>query len=248
MRFKDKVVIITGGASGIGAATAECFISEGASVVICSKSNKAMGVSEKFKKRYKNKRIMPFVGDVSQEDYAIKLVRNTVLKFGKVDILVNSAGVSAPGKVDEITLAAWDYIIDNNLTNCFLCCKHVLAPMKKRKYGKIVNISSIAGRFRSSLAGAHYAAAKAAIIAFSRQLAFEVARYNINVNVLCPSQTMTPMLKKFLTPKNRKRLEDSIPLGYIASPLEQAKVILFLASDDSSYMTGTVVDVNGGQL
>ena len=119
---------------------------------------------------------------------------------------------------------------------------------ERKKYGKIINISSIAGRFRSNFAGAHYTSAKAAIIAFTRQLAYEVAGCNINVNVLCPSQTETEMLKKFLTPKSKKKLEESIPLGYIASPLQQAKVILFLASDDSSYMTGAAIDVNGGQL
>jgi 3-oxoacyl-[acyl-carrier protein] reductase len=120
--------------------------------------------------------------------------------------------------------------------------------MKEKKYGKIINISSIAGRFRSGFAGAHYTCAKAGVIAFTRQLAYEVAGCNINVNVLCPGQTETGMLKSFLTPKSKKKLEESIPLGYIASPLQQAKVILFLASDDSNYMTGAAIDVNGGQL
>ncbi len=249
MRFKDKVVIITGGASGIGAQAAYCFASEGARVIACSRSHKAVvKATKELKKCYRKAQIVPFVGDISEEENVVRLVKDVISKFGKIDILVNSAGISASGRIEEITLEKWNYIVKNNLTNCFLCCKYVVPHMKKRKYGKIVNISSIAGRFRSSLAGIHYTSAKAAIIAFTRQLAFELARYNINVNVLCPSQTKTPMLEKFLTPKSRRQLEKSIPLGYIASPIQQAKVILFLSCEDSNYMTGAAIDVNGGQL
>jgi len=246
--FKGKTVIIAGGGSGIGEATAESFVSLGASVIICGRSNKVIKVSKRLKNRYKKQQIIPFIGDISDEDCVIRLFEEAISKFGKIDILVNCAGISESGKVEEITLERWNYIIKNNLTSCFLCCKYALPHMKKKKYGKIVNISSIAGRSRSSLAGAHYTSAKAAIIAFTRQLAFEVAPYNINVNVMCPSQTKTAMLKRFLTSKTKKRLEKSIPLGYIASPFQQAKVILFLACEDSNYMTGAAVDVNGGQL
>lgn len=248
MRFKEKVVVITGGASGIGAAAADCFAAEGADVVVCSRGKNTEETAEKIRKRHKERRIVSFVGDISDEKSVIRLVEDTISEFGKIDILVNSAGISEPGKVDDLTLEKWNYIFKNNLTNCFLCCKHVLPGMKKRKYGKIINISSIAGRFRSGFAGAHYTSAKAAIIAFTKQLALEAAPYNINVNVLCPSQTKTPMLESFLTPETEKKLEDSIPLGYIALPRQQAKVILFLACEDSDYMTGSVIDANGGQL
>jgi len=248
MRFKDKVVIITGGASGIGAAAADCFAAEGADLVICSRSKSAKETAEKLQERYAESKIVPFVGDISEEERAAGLVKDAVSEFGKIDVLVNSAGISEPGKVDDLTLERWNYILKNNLTNCFLCCKHVLPQMKKRKYGKIINISSIAGRFRSNFAGAHYTSAKAAVIAFTKQLALEAAPYNINVNVLCPSQTRTSMLEGFLTPETEKKLESSIPLGYIASPQQQAKVVLFLACDESDYMTGSVVDANGGQL
>lgn len=248
MRFEDKVAIITGGGSGIGLSAADCFVSEGAHVVICGRSKKVRKASEELKRRYPKQHIIPFVGDMSEEDHVIRLTGDVISKFGKIDILVNSAGISESGKIEEITLEKWNYIIKNNLTNCFLTCKYVLPHMKKRKYGKIINVSSIAGRFRSKLAGPHYSSAKGAIITFTKQLALEAARYNINVNVICPGQTKTPMLEKFLTPGAKKRLEESIPLGYIGRPEQQAKVILFLASDDSDYMTGAVVDVNGGQL
>ena len=197
MHFKDKVAIITGGSSGIGRTVAESFLAEGASVVICSRTKKILKAARQLEDKYKKKQIVPFLGDVSQEKQAKSLVKEAISRFGKIDILVNSAGISEPGKVEKIDLARWNYIIRNNLTNCFLCCKHVLPYMKEKKYGKIINISSIAGRFRSNFAGAHYTSAKAAIIAFTRQLAYEVAGCNINVNVLCPSQTETEMLKKF---------------------------------------------------
>jgi NAD(P)-dependent dehydrogenase (short-subunit alcohol dehydrogenase family) len=120
--------------------------------------------------------------------------------------------------------------------------------MKEKKCGKIINVSSIAGRFRSKMAGMHYSCAKSAIITLTKQLAAEVGSYNINVNTVCPSQTKTEMLEPFLTGDAEKNLKSSIPLGYIAAPEQQAEVILFLASEQSNYMTGAIVDVNGGQL
>lgn len=248
LRFKNKSVIITGGGSGIGKAAALCFAREGANVAICGRNTNVIKASGDLKMRYPGQKFIPFVGDASDEGDVIRLVKDALSKFGKIDILVNCAGVSEGGRVEDITLQNWCYVIENNLTNCFLTCKHVLPHMKKRRHGKIVNVSSVAGRFRSTLAGAHYTSAKAAVIAFTRQLAFEAARHNINVNAICPSQTDTPMLRKFLTPEKRRGLEESIPLGYIASPKQQAKVILFLASEDSDYMTGAIVDVNGGLL
>jgi len=248
MKFKNKIAIITGGGSGIGLATAQSFAREGANVVICGRSKKVIQAAKRIKKNYSKQHIIYFILDVSSETQVINLTSNIYRQFGRIDILVNCAGVCDSGKIESISLEQWNYMLKNNLTNSFLCSKHVLPYMKKKKYGKIINVSSIAGRFRSKLAGIHYTCSKAALIAFTKQLAYEVAAYKINVNAICPSQTMTAMLKKFLSPKRKKALEGSIPLGYIALPKQQAAVILFLASDDSNYMTGSVVDVNGGQL
>ena len=246
-RFKNKVILITGGSRGIGFAAAQLFLQEGGRVVICSRSQtnvrKALGRLKSF-----GKRIDGVAFDVSLEVEVESLMQFVKQKFGRLDVVVNAAGMSKPARFEKISVSDWHEMLDHNLTNTFLVCKRSLGLMKKQRSGKIVNVSSIAGRFRSKLAGVHYTCAKAALIALTRQLAAEVGPYHINVNVVCPSQTKTEMLKPFLTPAVEKKLKQSIPLGYIAEPKEQAEVILFLSSDEASYMTGAVVDVNGGQL
>ena len=247
LKFKDKIVFVSGGSKGIGFETAKRFLLEGAKVFICSRSkNDVDAAIDKLK--FFGKKIYGETADLSLEDNVIAIFEYVNSRLGSIDILVNSAGVSKRGEIEDISLREWCYILDNNLTNCFLTCKHVIKDMKKKKYGKIVNVSSIAGRHHSKLAGVHYSCAKSAIITLTRQLAFEVGKYNINVNAICPSQTKTEMLEPFLLKNIESRLKKNIPLGYIALPQQQADVILFLASDQSSYMTGAVVDVNGGQL
>lgn len=246
-RFKGKVVFVSGGSKGIGFASAERFFREGATVCIGSRS--AQNVSRAVKKLKKaGGRAYGEEGDFSKESEVVRVFNRVTARFGRIDILINAAGISVPAKIEDITVAEWNYILNNNLSNTFLACKHVLKHMKRKRYGKIVNVSSIAGRFRSKLAGIHYTCAKAAVIALTKQLAAEVGKFNINVNVVCPSQTRTQMLKPFLSKEVEHALVKSIPLGYLASPAQQADVILFLASDQASYMTGAVVDVNGGQL
>ena len=246
-KFKDKIVFISGGSKGIGFQTAKSFLLEGAKVVICSRFEKNVDAAVAKLKPFGLK-IYGETGDLSVEDNVISVFENVNSKLGGIDILVNSAGASKVGGIENISLQEWHYILDNNLTNCFLTCKYVLKYMKEKKYGKIINVSSIAGRFHSKLAGVHYSCAKAAIITLTRQLATEVGMYNINVNAICPSQTKTEMLEPFLVEDTESNLKKNIPLGYIATPKQQAEVILFLASEQSSYMTGAIVDVNGGQF
>ncbi len=246
-RFEGQVVFISGGSRGIGFAAAQGFLSENAKVVICGRTKENIeNAVERLKKIGKD--IYGEVGDLSSNQVVEEMFERIKDKLGGIDILVNSAGISKPVKAEDISIDEWRYIIDNNLTNSFLTCKHVIKYMKKKKYGKIINVSSIAGRFRSKLAGVHYSCAKSAIITLTRQLAAEYGKYGINVNAICPGQTKTEMLEPFLVGNAEKILKDSIPLGYIATPEQQADVILFLASDQSNYMTGAIVDVNGGQL
>jgi len=224
--FKDKVAIVTGASSGIGKKTAEMFRQAGAKTISVSRENY----------------------DVSDEEQVKKMVDKTIDQFGTIDILVNCAAVNQSGKIGDLSLKDWEYVLKNNLTSQFLCCKYVAPIMKKKQYGKIINISSIAGRFRSALSGIHYVTSKAAVIGFTRQLAYELSGYHINVNVVCPGQTDTPMLKASLKPGDEEKLRQIIPLGRVALPEEQANVILFLASDAAQYITGAIIDVNGGQL
>lgn len=247
LRFAGKTVFITGGASGIGLATAKEFLLEGAYVIINSRnkdrfseiSNEISIAGSKFE----------FLqGDMSKETEVNDAFKYIEKKFSKLDIVVNSAGISQNRKYNEITMHDWTLTFDNNVTNTFLVSVKAVELMKINNYGKIINVSSVAGRNRSKLAGLHYSLSKSAVITLTRQLGAEVAKYGINVNCLAPSQTSTEMLKPFLTEENLKMLSTTIPIGRVAEPVEQAKVILFLASDDAKYMVGSIVDVNGGQI
>ena len=243
--FHNKVAIITGGSSGIGLEVAKNLYQKGAKIILIGRSNKVHKVSKKFKKK---SNILAFAIDLTEEENVKYLVNQTIKKFKKIDILVNSAGVTGPGNIDNTSVSSWEYIHKNNGTSTFLCCKHVISHMKKKKYGKIVNVSSIAGRFRGRTSGLHYAYSKSGILGFTRQLGAEVAPWQINVNCFCPSQTMTKMLKDLITPKIEKELKKTIPLRRIALPEEQAAVIEFLVSDRSSYIAGALIDSNGGQF
>lgn len=247
MKFKNKLVLITGGTSGIGLASAKEFLRHGAFVIINSRTKKKYISIKKTLKNYeKNYELIQ--GDLSKEINVNKLFSYIKTKFKKIDILVNSAGISENKKYNRISLNDWYKIFDNNVTNTFLVSVKAIEMMKQKKHGKIINVSSVAARNRSKLAGLHYSMSKSAVITLTRQLGAEVAKYGINVNCIAPSQTNTEMLKPFLTKKNRDMLSNLIPIGRIAEPEEQAKVILFLASEDSNYMIGSIVDVNGGQI
>lgn len=247
MRFENKIVFISGGSKGIGLAAAKGFLSEKAKVIICSRTKENIENAINELGEFGGE-VYGEVGDLTNEHVVIGIFKKINKTFGGIDILVNSAGVSKAAKIEDISQKEWHYILDNNLTNCFFTCKHVLKYMKKKRNGKIVNVSSIAGRFRSKLAGVHYTCAKAAVIALTKQLANEVGRYNININTVCPGQTKTEMLLPFLDGDSENILKESIPLGYIALPEQQAAVIMFLASEQANYITGAIVDVNGGQL
>ena len=244
--FSNRVAIVTGAGSGIGEATAKMLYQKGANVVLVGRSNKVKKVKDSINDERNG--LLSIQCDLTIESEVESMVANVIEKFKRVDILINSAGVTGPGNIDNTSLEDWNYIHQNNGTSTFLCCKHVIPHMKKKKYGKILNISSIAGRFRGMTSGLHYAYTKSGLLGFTRQLGAEVAPWQINVNCLCPSQTKTKMLMDLINPDIEKKLNEIIPLKRIATPNEQARVACFLVSDDASYIAGAIIDSNGAQF
>ena len=245
-KFFEKVAIVTGAGSGMGEATVKMLYGKGANVVLVGRSNKVDDVKNSIDD--KRSGLLSIQCDLTSENEVESMVDKTIKKFKKVDILINSAGVTGPGTIDNTSLEDWEYVHQNNGTSTFLCCKYVVPHMKKMRYGKILNISSIAGRFRGMTSGLHYAYTKSGLLGFTRQLGAEVAPWQINVNCLCPSQTKTKMLMDLINPDIEKKLNEIIPLKRIASPEEQASVICFLVSDNASYIAGAIIDSNGGQF
>tara|TARA_B100001964_G_C14096535_1_gene537263 strand:+ start:174 stop:941 length:768 start_codon:yes stop_codon:yes gene_type:complete len=249
--FENKVALITGAGSGIGCETAKILAKNKCKLILVSKSNSSILLSKKLKKKFPKNQFFAFSADFTKEKEVEEVVNLSILKFKKIDFLINSAGKTSFGTLESTSLDDWNDIHNNNGTLTFLACKHIIPYMKKNKFGKIVNISSIAGRFRGITSGLSYAYTKSGLLAFTKQLAFQVAPFNINVNAFCPSQTLTPMLKDLInntkSPKETKKMIISkIPLGRIASSKEQANVIVYLVSDKSTYITGSFIDSNGG--
>ncbi|NMF59275.1 SDR family NAD(P)-dependent oxidoreductase [Pseudanabaena yagii] len=243
--FKGKVAIITGASSGIGQAVAEAIANYGAHTIFISRSG-AEAITSQLNAAGKSALSLPC--DVTDETQVKQAIASVFERYGRIDILINNAAINQIAKIEDISLEDWNRVIATNLTSLFLCCKYAVPIMKQQRSGNIINVSSIAGHFRSKISGIHYVASKAGVVGFTRQLAYELAPFQINVNAICPSQTYTPMLAATLPPEAEQKLIDSIPLGRIASMEEQVNVILFLASHLSSYMTGAIVDVNGGQF
>lgn len=243
--FKEKVAIITGASSGIGQAVAEAIANYGAHTVFISRSG-AETITSELNAAGKSALSLPC--DVTDETQVKQAIASVFERYGRIDILINNAAINQIAKIEDISLEDWNRVMSTNLTSLFLCCKYVVPIMKQQRSGNIINVSSIAGHFRSKISGIHYVASKAGVVGFTRQLAYELASFQINVNAICPSQTYTPMLAATLPPEAEQKLIESIPLGRIASMEEQVNVILFLASHLSSYMTGAIVDVNGGQF
>ncbi|MDK2878019.1 MAG: 3-oxoacyl-[acyl-carrier protein] reductase [Thermoanaerobacteraceae bacterium] len=239
MLFEDKVSIVTGGASGIGKACALSLAENGAKVAVVDLNEK--GAEETTSKILeKGSQAISIKIDISKSEDVDKAVDTVLKSFGKIDILVNCAGICQIRNFDDLTENEWDKMLSINLKGTFLMCQRVLKEMKKNRYGKIVNLGSLAGEVGGIYVGANYAASKAGVICLTKSIAKNAAPYNINVNSVSPGFINTEMTKDFgYDPK-------TVPLGRIGTPEEVADVILFLCSDASRYITGANIDVNGG--
>jgi len=247
MKLADKVAIVTGSGQGIGRAIALAFAREGANVVIFDKipqtANEAANEIISL-----GRQALVIVGDVSNGRDVNKLVEAALETFGRINVLVNAAGIAVRSPIIELSEENWDKVIDVNLKGTFLCCQAVGKVMIKQKGGSIINIASIAGHTPQILLGA-YSPSKAGVISLTELLAIEWAEYGVRVNAISPGPIKTPLTDAiYADPKLREARCKAIPMKRFGEPEEVANVAVFLASEDSSYITGHTIVVDGGSL
>ncbi len=240
-KLNAKVAIVTGAARGMGEAIAKMLAKEGAHVVVSDVNE------EKVKQVASSINGLGIRTDVTKENEVEDMVKAAVDKYGTVDILVNNAGILRPTKIDDITKEEWDFVLDVNLNGTFLCTKKVLSIMKKKNHGRIINMSSSAGRSVSTLGGAHYTTAKAGVIGFTRAIANELGNCGITANAVCPGLIDTEMVRIECSDKRIKAYEESFPVSRLGTTDEVARLVLFLVAD-APYITGASIDINGGDL
>ncbi|MCG2714565.1 MAG: 3-oxoacyl-[acyl-carrier-protein] reductase [Candidatus Omnitrophica bacterium] len=245
MRLKDKVALITGGARGIGQAIAMTFAKEGADIVIAD-VNLEIAQKTALEIEGLGRIALALEMDVTNYDLVEAGINKILDKMGKVDILVNNAGITKDNLVLRMSQAEWDAVINVNLKGTFNCIKAVSRPMVKQRSGRIISIASIIG-LMGNPGQANYAASKAGIIALTKTIAKELASRNINANAVAPGFIQTEMTAS-LPEDIKKKMLEAIPLAKLGTPQDVANLCLFLASDESSYITGQVITIDGGMV
>ena len=245
-RFEGKLALVTGAARGIGRKIAERFASEGSNIAICDiqedvLKQTAKEIEEKFKVK-----VFARVCDVADSQNVKEFVSAVIKEFGVIDILVNNAGITRDMLVMRMKEEDWDLVIKVNLKSVFLFSKEVVRYMMKKRSGKIINIASIIGLI-GNVGQGNYAASKAGIIGFTKSLAKEVGSRNITVNAVAPGFIQTKMTE-VLPEEIKQNMLNLIPLKRFGLPEEVAAVIAFLASDDAKYITGQVINIDGGMV
>lgn len=243
--MKDKVALITGAGRGIGRVIALELARNGAVVVVNDLDEAGMNeTGQKIKEIGRQFHAIP--ADVSSAASVEKMIEEIIEKFGKIDILVNNAGITRDALLLRMKEEDWDKVLNINLKSVFLCTKFASRYMMKQRYGKIVNISSVIGLV-GNIGQANYSASKAGIIGFTKSSAKELAARGINVNAIAPGFIKTAMTEKL--PENIKNeMLNRIPLGFLGEPEDVADLVLFLTSDKARYITGQVVNVDGGMV
>lgn len=244
MELKDKVAVVTGSNGGLGQAIAQNLAREGARLIlidinirkseellkdICTSTSKGFAIKVNISKK----------SDIE------KMVAQTMSKYNKIDILVNNAGICSLTPIKDVTEKEWDKIIDINLKGTFFCSQIILNEMIKKKSGKIINIASASAKIGGVAVGAHYSASKAGIICLTKSFALQAAPYKINVNCVCPGPMETEMTNMWGEEINT-RFRNMIPWREYGKPNDIAEAVLFLASNRARYITGEILDVNGG--
>jgi len=237
VRLEDKVCVVTGAAGGIGAATVEAFAREGARVVGADLAAGARGE-------------LSLQVDVTDEQQVIGMYAAAAERFGRIDVLFNNAGISPPedSSVLDTSVEAWERVQQANLRSVFLCCKHGLPHLLRGGGGSVINTASFVAVMGAATSQISYTASKGGVLALSRELGVEFARRGVRVNALCPGPVDTPLLQELYAsdPEQAQRRLVHVPVGRFASAQEIANAVLFLASDESSYVTATAFMVDGG--
>lgn len=245
MKLTNKVAIVTGGAQGLGQAIALKLAEEGAVIVINDYHNMKLadGVAKKI--RTLGRDCIVREADVADMGQVKDMFEKVVGEFGRIDILVNNAGIGSFTSFFEVTEEEWHRVVNVNLLGTYNCCRVALKSMVKQRYGKIVNTGSLAGKVGGILVGPHYSVAKAGIICLNKTVAKLAAPDNINVNCISPG-LMDTQFHKDTSEEKKKEMTRNIPLGRMGTPEDVANLVLFLVSEESSYITGANIDINGG--
>lgn len=245
MRLKDKVALVTGGASGIGKATAELFAREGARVAVADFSAEGRETVQAIKNAGGEAIFLPV--DVSDSGQVTRMVEAALEAYGRIDILFNGAGILYYGTVLETDEQAWNRVLSINLGGTYLCCRAVIPHMIRQGGGSIINVASTVGAHDACANAVAYVTSKGGVTLFTKAVAIDHAKQGVRVNALVPGATDTPMIRKAIAPDDLQALAASQPIGRLGRPEELAKAVLFLASDDASFVTGSAMYVDGGQ-
>lgn len=245
--LENRTAIVTGAGQGMGWSVAIALANRGARIIVNDiDSERTERAAADLRAR--GAEAIGVVASVTNPADVHDMAKQALNHFGSIDILVNNAGILHPTPVIDIPEDEWDAVIDVNLKGTFLCSQAVLAPMQHTGWGRIINFSSTAGKNVSTVGGAHYTAAKAGILGFTRHLAKEVAPHGITVNSVCPGLIDTEMVRNTIDEERIRAYEAGFPISRLGQPEEVAELVAFLASDRAAYITGASLDINGGDL
>ena len=242
--FTERVVLITGATRGLGRATAGRFLERGARVAVNARTrDRAEGLANEL-----GSKAYAAPGDISDRQTVQTLVADIVQQFGRLDVLVNNAAIASATRFEQLTEDEWRATIDTNLTGAFFCMQAVVPAMNRQGYGRIINVSSLAGRSVSTLGGAHYTTSKAGLLGLTRAGAKELGLHGITVNAVCPGLFDTELTHANATEERLNAVKQTFPIPRLGKPEEVADLICFLASESAGYITGASFDINGGSL